>query len=292
MRLCILFILCSLGAVVRTVFAQTPVLVLCPYTIAGRVVNFDGIAFDADDQITLYVRNTAGAVLAKTSVFDPGSPTAWNYRIEVPMASAAADGYAVSGDMLLLSVVDAKGTVYEGFLQGEDAVARSGGTVHLRLMLAEDANRNGIADLYEKSKEYDMYLKGIEGETFDPTKDYDRDGISNYNEYLAGTDPFDTNDFFRISGVTSLTKATDNKEIPDDLIAISFEANAGRTYIVNETPSIDGEKINWQRGAFRMDLNSAATVDRVTNDKQSWSIRTIYLLKNGPARFYRVEMEE
>ena len=32
-------------AVVRTVFAQTPVLVLCPYTIAGRVVNFDGIAF-------------------------------------------------------------------------------------------------------------------------------------------------------------------------------------------------------------------------------------------------------
>ena len=182
MRLCILLILFSLGAVVRTVFAQTPVLVLCPYTIAGRVVNFDGIAFDADDQITLYVRNTAGAVLAKTSVFDPGSPTAWNYRIEVPMASAAADGYAVSGDMLLLSVVDAKGTVYEGFLQGEDAVARSGGTVHLRLMLAEDANRNGIADLYEKSKEYDMYLAGIEGETFDPAKDYDGDGISNYNE--------------------------------------------------------------------------------------------------------------
>ena len=208
------------------------------------------------------------------------------------MASSTADGYAVLGDSLLLSAVDAKGMVYEGFLQGEDAVARSGGTVHLRLMLAEDANRNGIADLYEKSKEYDMYLAGIEGETFDPAKDYDGDGISNYNEYLAGTDPFDEKDFFRISGVTSLKKATDNKEIPDDLIAISFEANAGRTYIVNETPSIDGEKINWQRGTFRMDLNSAATVDRVTNDKQSWSIRTIYLLKNGPARFYRVEMEE
>ena len=292
MRLCILLILCSLGAVVRTVFAQTPVLVLCPYTIAGRVVNFDGIAFDADDQITLYVRNTAGAVLAKTSVFDPGSPTAWNYRIEVPMASAAADGYAVSGDMLLLSVVDAKGTVYEGFLQGEDAVARSGGTVHLRLMLAEDANRNGIADLYEKSKEYDMYLEGKEGETFDPAKDYDVDGISNYNEYLAGTDPFDKNDFFRISGVTSLKKATDNKEIPDDLIAISFEANAGRTYIVNEASALDGERTSWQRGVFRLDPDSEVTTERVTNDKNTWSMRTVYLIKNGPTRFYRLEMEE
>ena len=279
-------------AVVQTVFAQTPVLVLCPYTIAGRVVNFDGIAFDADDQITLYVRNTAGAVLAKTSVFDPGSPTAWNYRIEVPMASSTADGYAVLGDALLLSVVDAKGTVYEGFLQGDDAIARPGGTVHLQLMLAEDSNRNGIADLYEKSKEYDMFLAGIEDEAFDPAKDYDGDGIVNYQEYLAGTDPFDRKDYFRISGVTSLAATTGSKEIPNDIIALTFEANAGRTYIVNEAAALDGERTSWQRGVFRLDPDSEVTTERVTNDKNTWSMRTVYLIKNGPTRFYRLEMEE
>lgn len=41
MRLCILFILCSLGAVVRGV--DGPVQVLMPYSIAGRVVNYDNV---------------------------------------------------------------------------------------------------------------------------------------------------------------------------------------------------------------------------------------------------------
>lgn len=208
------------------------------------------------------------------------------------MASSAADGYAVLGDSLLLSAVDAKGMVYEGFLQGDDAIARPGGTVHLQLMLAEDSNRNGIADLYEKSKEYDMFLAGIEDEAFDPAKDYDGDGILNYQEYLAGTDPFDRKDYFRISGVASLTTTTANKEIPDDIIALTFEANAGRTYIVNEASALDGERTSWQRGVFRLDPDSEVTTERVTNDKNTWSMRTVYLIKNGPTRFYRLEMEE
>ncbi len=278
-------------AVVQTVCAQTPVVALCPYTIAGRVVNFDGIAYEAKDQITLCVRNAAGAVLAKTAVFDPGGLTAWNYRVEVPMASSAVDGYAVEGDALSLSVTDAKGTLYSGFLQGADALAKPGGTVNLRLMLADDANGNGVADVYEKSKEYDMFIAGIEDAAFDPSKDYDGDGVSNYNEYLAGTDPFDKNDYFHVKAIASLT-ATDETETPADVIALTFEANAGRSYVVDETPSIERGKEEWQRGVFRLDPNSTATAERVTNDKNTWSMRTIYLIKNGPSRFYRLEMEE
>ena len=60
MRLCILFILCSLGVVVRGV--DGPVQVLMPYSIAGRVVNYDNVAFDAESGITLTISATRTAM--------------------------------------------------------------------------------------------------------------------------------------------------------------------------------------------------------------------------------------
>lgn len=270
--------------------ADDPVQVLFPYSIAGRVVNYDGIAYEASDDITLYVRGTNGTVLAKSKVFDPGNPTAWNYRLDVPVATRSGGGYAAAGDVLALSAVDAKGVVYDGLVKGDDAVVgRAGGTATVRVMLAEDANGNGIADVYERSKEYDMWLADVSDPVFDPDKDYDGDGASNYDEYLAGTDPFDRNDYFRVKRAASLSAAEkDDAEV----LALTFEANAGRSYVVRETPSLDPGATRWARGVFRLDPADPATVERVTNDKNTWSERTIYLIKSGQSRFYKVEMEQ
>ncbi|MGN0854858.1 MAG: hypothetical protein ACI4R9_04985 [Kiritimatiellia bacterium] len=273
-----------------TALAADPVQVLCPYSIAGRVVNYDGVAYEASDDITLYVRNTNGVVLAKSKVFNPGNPTAWNYRLDVPVATRSGGGYAAAGDVLALSAVDAKGVVYEGLIKGDDAVVgQGGGTATVRVMLAEDANGNGIADVYERSKEYDMWLADISDSVFDPDKDYDGDGASNYAEYLAGTDPFDRNDYFRVKQVSGFSAAEADAE---DVIALTFEANAGRSYVVNETPTLDSGATRWTRGVFRLDPAQSATVERVTNDKNTWSERTVYLIKNGESRFYKVEMEQ
>lgn len=271
-----------------TAFAQAPVQVLYPYSIAGRVVNYDGIAYEAPDDITLYVRSTNGTVLAKSKVFTPGDSTAWNYRLDVPVATKATGGYAMAGDVLSLSAVDARGVVYEGLIKGEDAIVGNGGdTAVVRIMLAEDANNNGIADIYEESKAYDMWLADIPDATFDPGKDYDGDGVSNFNEYLAGTDPFDKNDYFRVQQVSGLEAADD-----EGLFALTFEANAGRSYLIRETPSLEKGAVEWTRGVFRLDRAKSATVERVTNGKNTWSKRTVYLLKKGKSRFYKVEMEQ
>lgn len=270
--------------------AEAPVQVLFPYSIAGRVVNYDGVAYEASDDITLCVRSTNGTVLAKSKVFDAGSPTAWNYRLDVPVATRSGGGYAAAGDVFALSAVDAKGVVYDGLVKGDDAVVgRAGGTATVRVMLAEDANGNGIADVYESSKEYDMWLAGVSDPVFDPGKDYDGDGASNYDEYLAGTDPFDRNDCFRVKRVAGPSAAEAEAE---GVIALTFEANAGRSYVVSETPSLDPGATRWERGVFRLDPASPATFERVTNDKNTWSERTVYLLKSGRSRFYRVEMEQ
>ena len=285
MRLCILFILCSLGVVVRGV--DGPVQVLMPYSIAGRVVNYDNVAFDAESGITLSIRNTNGNVIAKGQVFTPSSALAWNFRLDVPLATRAGGGYVAWGDTLTMSAIDAAGVVYEGLLKGGDAnIAKAGGTVTLRVMLSNDANGNGVADLYESNKEYEMWLNGIEDESFDPAKDYDGDGVSNFKEYLAGTDPFDAKDFFRVNLLGNEVTAD------GDVIALSFEANAGRSYIVHEASELKGENAQWTRGVFRLDKPDGAKVERVVNDSKTWSMRTIYLIKSGSRRFYKLELEQ
>lgn len=263
---------------------------LFPYVIVGRVVDYDNVAYDASSGIRLSVRDAKGALLTDGEVFAPGGVSAWNFRLDVPVATQGIDGHAAVGDRLSLSAVDKNGNVYTGLLTTENNVVTGAGEYQVvRVMLASDENGNGISDLYEETKEYDMWLADIDGE-FDPAADYDRDGMSNLDEYLAGTDPFDADDYLRAQAVASRSSADGTA---DDLLEVTFETNPGRSYAVREADSLQGETgPAWQKGLFKLDPASGEKVERVTNPAQKWAMRTIYLLRKGPQRFYRIELEQ
>ena len=267
-----------------TLSAETePVQVLFPYTIVGRVVDAENKAFDANSDVSLKVLSEEGVVLAQTKVYTPGDESAWNFRLGVPVASAHVPGYAAMGDTLTLTVYK-DGLSYTGFLKGEDArIGQLGASVSLRVMLADDDNGNGIADTYEKSKYY-WVRKYKLGDSFDPDADYDGDGQNNYAEYLAGTDPFDATDRF---GVDTMEN---DRDYDDNYLKITFETNAGRTYKV--IGSSDLENQSWDNEKFKTDPSSEATVERVTNSRSQYEVKTIYLLKQGARRFYKLELEE
>ena len=257
--------------------APTPVQELYPFDIVGRIVNSDNVAYDATSGIRMFVTDKDGNRLVQSSVFTP-STEPQNFVLKVPLASARSPGYAVKGDAIqLTALVD--GASYSGFLKpGEDAVGAPGAAVNLRILLAEDANGNGIADSYEEAMLDEMWVREL-GDTYDPEADYDGDGLSNRKEYLLGTDGFDPNDCFR-------TATADDAS--GEFFAVNFEANAGRTYAVRKSSDLK----DWKSAAFRLSPDSESEVKAVSNSSQQWTTRTIYLLKDGGKGFYRVEMVE
>jgi len=154
----------------------------------------------------------------------------------------------------------------------------------VRIMLSDDANGNGIADTYEQSKYNWMRKYKITG-TFDPNADYDGDGQSNYAEYLAGTDPFSAKDVFEV-------KVAGSKEegVGEEYMKVTFESNPGRTYAVQATDDL-GAPSEWKKEKFKTDPKSATTQERVYNTRSQWEEKTIYLLKQGNQRFYKIELE-
>lgn len=291
-RRLILALAVSSGLAAYAAVAAEPQVVqsLFPYVLVGRVVDYDNVAYDASSGIRLSVSDTKGALLAESEVFTPGGVSAWNFRLDVPVATQSVDGHAAVGDRLSLSAVDKSGNVYTGLLTAENNVVSGAGAYQaVRIMLASDENGNGISDLYEETKEYDMWLADIDGE-FDPAADYDHDGMSNLDEYLAGTDPFDPDDYLRAKTLVPRRSADGTA---DNLLEVTFETNPGRSYAVRETDSLRGDPgPTWRKGLFKLDPASGEKVERVTNPAQKWAMRTIYLLKKGPQRFYRIELEQ
>jgi hypothetical protein len=115
-------------------------------------------------------------------------------------------------------------------------------------------------DLLPDSYETEMGLRA--DDRSDAAADLDGDGVSNRNEYLAGTDPRNPNNFLRIDSIVAGTGAT-----------LHFGAISNRTYTVQYA---DGLSLtNW--------LRLADVLARSTN-----RLETIVDAVPGTNRYYRV----
>lgn len=252
---------------------------LYPYALVGRIVNGDNIAYDGTSGIRLFVTDKDGVRLAQTAVFTPGSLGAMNFTLMIPVATSRVPGYATIGDTVQLTARVGDST-YTGLLDAGDAkIGSPGAAVNLRLMLAEDENGNGVADVYEESVLDRAWELGIDiDETYDPNGDYDGDGKSNLEEYRLGTDALDAKDCFTVRAA----------DVTDDLFALTVDMNAGRTYSVKDSDDLK----TWNRAAFRLSPESGDEVNFISNDSHTWTTTTVYLLKKGARRFYKAELEE
>lgn len=204
------------------------------FTIAGSAKNWKNELFDSTSEITVQAVNMSGTILAEGRVHDAKSDLGMNFAIVVPLSTTATDKTAAVGDELRIFAVEnslisiSAQSVY---------VLESGGFTNLNLKVAEmvyfDSTSKYAAD--GKVAVAKAYVDGLEPwleaygkNEFEADTDWDNDGSSNYEEYLAGTNPFDPSDRLRITAIS----------VPDEKPLLSFEYVGGHVYGIMATPTL------------------------------------------------------
>ncbi len=100
-----------------------------------------------------------------------------------------------------------------------------------------------------------------------PNADPDGDGMSNLQEYLAGTNPNDGNDYLRITAYATAPGGTDN--------VVTWSSTPTRLYLLQKTLGLGS--FPWLDSGLGLISPDGATTTRGVADT------------NSPMRFYRVE---
>lgn len=85
-----------------------------------------------------------------------------------------------------------------------------------------DSNGNGIPDWWER-----VHFGGLDIAC--PTCDFDRDGATDLQEYVAGTDPADTNSVFKVASARRLANGS---------YEIRWTSVAGKSYAIEKSTGL------------------------------------------------------
>lgn len=214
-----------------------------------------------------------------------GSLPGANYRLHVPIDSGStADRYQPSALKPALPFrirVTFGGHVYLPIEMAGSShlVAQPSASSRVDLTLGIDSDGDGLPDAWELAL---IAATGGNRTLADigPKDDTDGDGLSNLQEYIAGTYAFDPEDGFALQ----ILGSRDNRSV------LGFTALRGRTYSIQSSPDMSA----WTPVPFTLASDPANTPDRTAY--VSADVRPIQVLVQSPAsqestsatRFFRL----
>lgn len=255
----------SVIAAVTCLLASFPALAFPPapfHLIHGLVRDEYGMPITVYPA-TIYLETPTGLrVQSKLSGnIEPGT----NYRLEVPMDSGlTADLYqpvALKQNVQFrLKLVIGKTTYVPIEMNGSLAsIGKPGQQTRLDLTMGVDSDGDGLPDAWE-----DILISMFGGTLADirGQDDADGDGISNRDEYLAGTYAFDPSSGFRLTVLGTSGKGT---------TAMEFLTLRGRTYTIQASPDLR----QWSPVGFR--IVSGRTPGALQNSYYGADMRTLHI---------------
>ena len=252
---------------------------LPPFAFAGRVVDYAHVAYDADQKVEIRVLDAEGRLIAKGQTFTSGK-TSYNFAVDVPLSDPVARGAVQPGAKVKIVFIDPDGVIYEGLvLEGDSVVGKPGEMKKLNVALGTDSDNDGVADEYVEALAYLMWKYG--NADYDAEADWDGDGASNRDEYIAGTNPYDPKD--RLS-----VRAMADEKGYENYMKLTFLANQGRTYTIDTTDDLG--KGEWHGAEFKNEAGEIS--ERITTGGVETGFRTIYVLKENVKRqFWKLKVE-
>lgn len=216
------------------------------HLVTGLVRDEYGTPLNTTDALVILETSTGAQLQARVIPdLEPGA----NYRIEVPMDSGlTAQPYIPTALRPLapfrLKVRIGNATYLPIEMKGDYAqLGKPGKRTSLNLTLGEDANGDGLPDAWQRVINADL-------SKVTPDGDADGDGLSNMQEYLAGTYAFDPADGFRLE----IMRLHEGQPV------LEFMAITGRTYTLQGSVDLQ----TWSPLVFRIPAEGTNAANRET----------------------------
>ena len=251
----------------------------------GTLKDWQNKVLTSSAPVTVQAVSANGTVIASTKVADP-SADGYNFLLQIPLSSTATDYTAAVGDTLRCVLVRDTGlsfavdplTVGEANTVSEVSLA----FVNMReyTSTTDPGKTVGVPVEYLDTIASWMEAYEIDGD-YDPFADYDDDGVSNYDEYRAGTNPFDPSDKLAITAYAASQTA---------LHSISFEYVGGHIYGVATTLSLTNPE--WAAQPVKeseTDADHAQVMPSAKDDDEG--VATIYVVpaEGATSQFFKLE---
>ena len=277
---CLLVLLCASPA-----SAAQPTIALPPFIITGRITDYRGAGIQSAE-----VRVRKGStLLARGNVGSFDADTSANYALAVPMSNADIPTAATTGDALTLEIEAGADTYSDTNVT--ITAAKPGRTLKLNIRAASCTNPYGVSDAYLSDIRMYVDACGIDGfldanGNYRPNADFDGDGVSNYAEYLAGTDPFDPDD----AGLKILSWKT--VEGNPDVMEATFLPGPNRSYSAERADATATPALSFELRPHQLTPEQNAVKKNYLNTgNEDPEVRAIYLYKEGSSSLYRLRLE-
>ena len=279
--------------------SAAPTVALPPFIITGRITDARGAGIQSAE-----VRVRKGeTLLARGNVGSFDADTSANYALAVPMSNANIPTAASTGDALTLEI-DAGADTYSD-TNLTIVAAKPGRTLKLNIRAASCTNPYGVSDAYLNDIRLYVDACGIDGfldadGNYQPNADFDGDGVSNYAEYLAGTDPFDPDDaglkilsWRAVEGNPDVMEATflpgPNRSYSAERAVIETGGTRSGASEKGETPSA---RPQFEQVPHQLTPEQNAVKKNYLNTgNEDPEVRAIYLYKEGSSSLYRLRLE-
>lgn len=298
-KLCIACV--ALAAIAGTAFA-VPNFPAGTFVVLGNAKNWKNASYDSTDEVTVRAVATNGTILAETTVVDPSDGR--NFALQIPLSTQPSAKTARVGDSVRLWTVYGK---QEGAASAPLTVGCANSHTNVSLVIQETqafattnvawaTDASGMTVSVAKGYLDEVLNPWLEayGLTYEADADWDQDGRPNYQEYLAGTHPFDPTDYLSISSI-EFVRITDIKANPSSnasasRVAITFECVNGHTYVIPSSTNLIGK--SWTNKKVTDKAESEPTDSAYTAvGKEDGDTVTLYMLPAVEAKreFFTVQ---
>jgi hypothetical protein len=269
--------LISLGLSVGSAHAFPP----APYyTIYGLVRDQVGQTIKADGVVIILLKG--GLEIGRTPITS-GLTLDQNYELAIRIDQALGGSPLYSSKAIASNgpyslVVEMNGSLFYPIeVNGNLTTGKGGERVRLDLNLGEDSDRDGLPDVWEQWMLYQAgYFPDGDGKwplhLIDRNGDFDKDGLSNWLEYVAGTFAGDATEKFELA----------IKEKAPTMVRFEFFAITGKTYTIEHSTNM----VTWSRVPFSVGAQAAG--DTVFSATDVGILSAFTTPTSGSKEFYRL----